>query len=65
MDNRNEIKGGGVGMVVVVKEEDVERILRASNLKRRIRELEKEIAILQREKANLEKEYEGLGISIE
>jgi len=65
LDNRNEIKGGGVGMVVVVKEEDVERILRASNLKRRIRELEKEIAILQREKANLEKEYEGLGISIE
>jgi len=52
-------------MVVVVKEEDAERILRGINLKARIRELEKEIAILQREKANLEKEYEELGVSIE
>jgi len=65
LDNRNEIKGGGVGMVVVVKEEDAEKILRGINLKRRIRELEKEIAVLQREKANLEKEYEELGVSIE
>jgi len=52
-------------MAVVIREEEAEKIIKARNLKRRIRELEKEIAILQQEKANLEKEYEELGVSIE
>jgi len=52
-------------MVMVIKEEDAGRIIRALNLKRRIRELEKQIAGLQQEKAKIEEEYAKLGISIE
>lgn len=52
-------------MVVVIKEEDAGKVVRAFNLKRRIRELEREIAELQRRKADLEAEYKELGISIE
>ena len=52
-------------MVVVIKEEDAWKVVRAINLKKRIKELEKEIGELQRRKAELEKEYENLGISIE
>ena len=52
-------------MVVVIKEEDVGRIIRALGLKRRMQELEKQIAELQRRKAELQKEYEDLGVKIE
>jgi len=52
-------------MVVVVKEEDVGKIIRAFTLKRRIRELEKQIGELQRRKAELEEEYADLGVEIE
>jgi len=52
-------------MVVVIREEDGEKIIRALNLKRRIAELERQIAELQWRKAELEKEYADLGISIE
>ena len=65
MDNRNEVKGGDGKMVVVIKEEDVWKVIRGLNLKRRIMELERQIAELQREKAELEKEYENLDVSIE
>ena len=49
----------------VITEEDAEKIIRALNLKRKIRELEKRIGELQRRKANAEQEYEDLGIKIE
>ena len=52
-------------MVVVIKEEDAWKIIRALNLKKRMRELEREIGELQRRKAELEAEYADLGISIE
>jgi len=52
-------------MVVVVNEEDVARIIKAYNLKRRIMELGKEIGELQQKKAKLEEEYEELGIEIQ
>jgi len=52
-------------MVMVIKQEDAGKIIRALNLKRRIRELEKQIGELQREKAKIEEEYAKLGISIE
>lgn len=52
-------------MVIVIRKEDAEKIIKTINLKRRIRELEEEIARLQYEKAKLEKEYADLGISIE
>jgi len=52
-------------MVVVIKEEDAGKIIRAFNLKRRIRELEKQIAELQQRKAKLEEEYANLGVEIE
>jgi len=52
-------------MVVVMREEDAGKVVRALNLKRRIRELERQIGELQREKAELEAEYESLGVSIE
>jgi len=56
---------GDVEMVVVIKEEDAWKVVRAINLKKRIKELEKEIGELQRRKAELEEEYAELGISIE
>ena len=65
MDNRNEVKGGDGKMVVVIKEEDAWKIIKAFNLKKRMRELEKEIGELQRRKAELEEEYAELGVSIE
>ena len=65
MDNRNEVEGGDGKMVVVIKEEDAGKVVRALGLKRRIMELEKQIGELQRRKAELEEEYENLGISIE
>jgi len=65
LDNRNEVKGGDVKMVVVIKEEDAGKVVRALGLKRRIMELEKEIGELQRRKAELEKKYEDLGVKIE
>jgi len=49
----------------VITEEDAEKVIRALNLKRRIRELEKQIGELQRKKADAEEEYENLGIKIE
>ncbi len=52
-------------MVVVIREEEAEKIIKARNIKRRIRELDRQIAELQREKAHLLKEYADLGISIE
>ena len=52
-------------MVVVIKEEDAGKIIRAFNLKRRIRELEKQITELQQRKAKLEEEYANLGVEIE
>jgi len=52
-------------MVVVIKEEDAWKIIKAFNLKKRMRELEKEIGELQRRKAELEEEYAELGVSIE
>jgi len=52
-------------MVMVIKEEDAGKIIRALNLKRRIRQLEKQIAGLRREKAKIEEEYAKLGINIE
>ena len=52
-------------MVVVIKEEDAWKIIRVLNLKKRMRELEKEIGELQRRKAELEEEYAELGVSIE
>jgi len=52
-------------MVVVIREEDAGEVVRALGLKRRIRELEKQIGELQREKAKLEEEYEDLGVKIE
>ena len=52
-------------MVVVIKEEDAGKITRALNLKRRMREIENEIARLMREKRELEEEYEKLGVKVE
>jgi len=52
-------------MAVVIKEEDVWKIIRAFNVKRRIGELEKQIAELQERKAKLEEEYASLGVEIE
>jgi len=52
-------------MVIVINEEDVDRVIRAYNLKRRIMELENEIGELQRKKAELEEEYANLGIEIQ
>ena len=52
-------------MVVVIKEEDAGKIIRALNLKRRIAKIEREIARLSAEKAKLETEYAKLGVSIE
>ena len=52
-------------MAVVIKEEDAGKIIRAFNLKRRIKELEKQIGDLQRKKAKLEAEYQDLGVEIE
>ena len=52
-------------MVVVIKEEDAEKVIKALGVKRRIRELEKQIAELQRRKGELEKEYADLGIKVE
>jgi len=52
-------------MVVVIKEEDAWKIIRALNLKKRMRELEKEIGELQRRKAELQEEYESLGIDVQ
>ena len=52
-------------MVVVIKEEDAGKIMRALNLKRRMREIENEIARLMREKRELEEEYAKLGVKVE
>ena len=52
-------------MAVVIREENVEKIIRAYGLKRRIKELERQIGELQRRKAKLEEEYEKMDISIE
>ena len=52
-------------MTVVLTKENVEKIIRAYELKRRINELEKQIGDLQRTKAKLEEEYEKMDISIE
>jgi len=52
-------------MVVVIKEEDANRIIVAYDLKRKIMELDKQIGELQRRKAKLEEAYASLGISIE
>jgi len=52
-------------MVVVIREEDVGKIIRAWNIKRRIMELEREIGRLSAEKAKLEEEYANLGIKVE
>jgi len=52
-------------MVVVIKEADVDVIIRARDLKRRIEELEREIKRLVGEKRKAEEEYEKLGVKIE
>ena len=52
-------------MVVVIKEEDAGKIIRALGLKRRIADLERQIKGLQRRKAELEAEYKKLGIVVE
>jgi len=52
-------------MVFVIKEEDADKVIRALNLKRGIREVEKEIAGLMEKKRRLEEEYAKLGVSIE
>jgi len=52
-------------MVVVIKEADVDVIIRARDLKRRIEELEREIRRLLAEKKQAEEEYESLGVKIE
>jgi len=52
-------------MVVKITEENAGKVVRALNLKRRIRELERQIAELQRRKAELEEEYANLGVEIE
>jgi len=54
-----------VEMSVNITEEVARKVIRAVNLRRRIRELEKQIGELQREKAKLEEEYENLGVKIE
>ena len=52
-------------MVVKITQEDVGRVVRALNLKRGIEELRKQIVELQRRKAELEEEYQNLGVEIE
>ena len=52
-------------MEAKISEEEAGKVVRALNLKRRIRELEKQIAVLQREKTELEEEYANLGIKVE
>jgi len=52
-------------MVVVIKEEDAGKIIRALGLKRRIVDLERQIKGLQHRKAELEAEYKKLGIVVE
>jgi len=52
-------------MVVVIKEEDAVKVVRALGIKRRIREIENEIALLMSEKKKLEQEYANLGVSVE
>ena len=52
-------------MGIKISEKEAGKVVRALNLKRRIRELEKQIGELQREKAKLEAEYKNLGVSIE
>jgi len=52
-------------MGINLTEEEAGKVVRALNLKRRIRELEKEIGELQREKSDLEKEYKNLGVNIQ
>lgn len=51
-------------MAIKVTVEEAERIIRARNLKQRIDELEREIKGLEAEKAELEEEYEKLGVEI-
>jgi len=65
LDNWNEIREVCVEMSVNITEEVARKVIRAVNLRRRIRELEKQIGELQREKAKLEEEYENLGVKIE
>jgi len=52
-------------MVVVIKEEDVTKIMKANMLRRRMRILEEQIDALREELEKLRGEYESIGIQIE
>jgi len=52
-------------MSLVIKKEDVAKIIKALNLKRRIEDLERQIIELEGKKDDLQKEYNALGIDIE